>query len=161
MTIINYTATNGLYVSVKPTQLSRDTISRLQAFGDHSEPPEELHCTIAYSKTSVPVGSAEAAVMAAPTRFSASAIGCEAWPGSDGDGYIVLHLSSASLHSENRTWKALGATSDFDTYKPHVTIAKNLDIEKYKYQVQHIDKQLKSNPLPLTFFQLLISDLKK
>ena len=76
-------------------------------------PQDDLHVTLCYSKT--PVIGAE------PMTDTVTVEGGGRELKQFGDA-TVLHFTSPELSNRNHEFKLLGATSDFDSYKPHVTI---------------------------------------
>lgn len=80
--------------------------------------PATYHCTIIYSRTPVP----DAENYNFPPLVHAYATGYEVFPTKQGNNCLVLRLNCPEAHDINKAFNKLGATSDYDEYKPHVTI---------------------------------------
>lgn len=83
--------------------------------------PSSYHCTIIYSRTPVP----DAENYKFPTLVHAHGLAYEIFPTKTGDRCLVLKLNCPEAHQLNSAFNKLGATSDYDVYKPHVTICYN------------------------------------
>jgi hypothetical protein len=92
---------------------------------------DDMHCTIVWS----PSGSVPNPKPIARS-YAARCVRIEAWPGHNGDGYLVAILNSDSMQTLHKTWKLRGAEHTFNDYVPHVTL-------KTPYQFS----QDSSNPL--------------
>jgi hypothetical protein len=82
------------------------------------------HITVIYSRTPVPA----AEDYSGNSTAVASAVAYEVFPTKDGDKCLVLRINSAEASTLNNHLTKLGATSDYDEYKPHVTIAYNAEM---------------------------------
>lgn len=80
--------------------------------------PSTYHCTLIYSRTPVP----DAENYKFPSIVHAYATGYEVFPTKVGGNCLVLKLNCPIAHDINKEFNRLGATSDYDVYKPHVTI---------------------------------------
>ncbi len=92
---------------------------------------EPLHCTLLYSRKHLPNYKPDPDI-----KHEAKVERFEVWPKKNSDDkYLVLILSSDSLQDR---YKSLsndhGATSDYDEYKPHITLAceaRDFDVNDY------------------------------
>jgi len=128
----------GSYAGV---HFDADTLKRIKEFSIENEIPQRvqsrtLHSTVVYSKKYLPnykaQGGLETPIVGKPKEFSV----WDTQPDSDGEttNSLVLQYDAPELvarHEELK--KEHGATHDFDTFKPHVTLSYNigdLDISK-------------------------------
>jgi 2'-5' RNA ligase len=101
------------------------------------------HITVIYSRTPVP----DAEKLSRHYSVKADAVGYEMFDTKDGGKCLVMRVESAEARALNNTLTAMGATSDYDSYKPHVTLAYNI--------TQDIDP----TTLPLPKFQMVFDHL--
>lgn len=111
----------GTYVGVRFTKESNDAINKFKKenkipANDKSE--YRLHCTVLYSRKHVNYDPTEDN----KKEIKAKSAGFDAFD--DGDA-IVMRLSSSGLGSLNKKLMGMGGTSDYKTYKPHVTLSYN------------------------------------
>ena len=103
------------------------------------------HITIIYSRTPVPSAENYAgAIAGAPAKVS----GYEVFPTKNDGKCLVMRLDFPYANLINKQLTAEGATSDYDSYKPHMTIA--YDIK------QDIDPET----LPIPEFPLYFEGIK-
>lgn len=108
----------GVYMSVKFDQTSNDALAGVQKMlkVKNAVSPEKLHSTVVYSRKTVDVfpmdGLSEIARL----------VGFEIWDTKYGKT-VVGNLESDYLHSRFNDAMNMGATYDYDDYKPHVTLA--------------------------------------
>ena len=140
---------DGTYVSL---DLSKESKALLDNFVEMNlglterVDPSTFHITIIYSRTPVP--SAENLLdMPSSLPVEALATGYEVFPTKNDGKCLVMRLACPYATRLNSELGKQGATSDYDEYKPHLTIA--YDIE------QDIDP----NSLPLPQFQLVFDKL--
>jgi 2'-5' RNA ligase len=139
---------DGTYVSM---DLSDDSRALLDNFVEMSlglterVNPSTYHITIIYSRTPVP--TAEKYVGTKGTDF-ATVIGYEIFPTKNSGKCLVMRLNYTFANLLNKQLTAEGATSDYPEYKPHLTLA--YDIE------QDIDP----NTLPIPQFSLTFDPIK-
>ena len=140
---------DGTYVSL---DLSKESKALLDNFVEMNlglterVDPSTFHITIIYSRTPVP--SAENLLdMPSLLPVEALATGYEVFPTKNDGKCLVMRLACPYATRLNSELGKQGATSDYDEYKPHLTIA--YDIE------QDIDP----NSLPLPQFQLVFDKL--
>jgi len=129
--------TKGLYVGVK---LSDDTVKRIVAYCKKAKipnvlDPKEFHSTLAYSRKPVNdfVPNEKIKEKGIPNKF-------EVWP-SDPNAFkedktycLVLKYDSDYMQNRFDEIMKMGATYDYDEYRPHVTLSydvgKDFDIKK-------------------------------
>jgi hypothetical protein len=102
--------------------------------------PAGYHCTIIYSKTPVP----NAEVIKYPSNAIAHVTGYDIFTTKDDGKCLVMRLHCPQAFDLNLVLSKLGATSDYDLYKPHVTIS-------YNYTGEIDPTQLPIPQFPLTF----------
>lgn len=84
------------------------------------------HITIIYSRTPVPTAENYAGSSGAD---SAKVTGYEVFPTKNDGKCLVMRLEYPFANLLNKQLTAEGATSDYDTYKPHMTIAYDMTQE--------------------------------
>lgn len=113
---------DGTYVSA---HVDLDTQKKLEKFLDdlgvpNQLPPEEYHATISYSKKGVPEAENEEFKTPITAVF-------EAWklfPNRiEGGNYLVAKIKSEELDNYHKRMMDLGATHDFPSYQPHVSVS--------------------------------------
>ena len=83
------------------------------------------HITVIYSRTPVP-----AAEQFKGTTFNIGrVVGYEVFPTKDDGKCLVMRIECQGANELNHVLTSLGATSDYDQYKPHLTIAYNTEQE--------------------------------
>jgi 2'-5' RNA ligase len=103
------------------------------------------HITVIYSRTPVP--SAEQYI-GVESAVQARVTGYEVFPTKNDGKCLVMRLDFPFANLLNKQLTAEGATSDYDSYKPHMTIA--YDIQ------QEVDPEF----LPIPKFQLNFGPVK-
>lgn len=120
---------NGSYSSLL---LSDQSKSDLHSFvRNHIDPtgdiidPDTYHITLMYSRVPCPKSEEvqfELPIFAIPTHFELFD------PSSDGgSNCLVLRVNCGKANILHNTFNMLGASYDFDQYKPHITVVKNYD----------------------------------
>jgi 2'-5' RNA ligase len=108
------------------------------------------HITIIYSRSPVP--SAEQYV-GSTTDMAASVSGYEIFPTKNDGKCLVMRLEFPFATMLNKQLTAQGATSDYDSYKPHMTIAYDI--------TQEIDPESLPKPsFPLHFGPVKVAPLE-
>lgn len=112
---------DGTYVSMLMSDKCKKQLEKfvksnlkLNEYVDKSE----YHCTIIYSRTPVP----EAEDVSYPEIIHARCYGYEVFPTKDGNKCLVMRLNCSQVNDVNSKLTQLGATSDYSSYKPHVTV---------------------------------------
>lgn len=110
----------GLYSSVRPDGTSAAALVGWCAFNGvpNAVPPEDLHATIIYSRQPVRgYQPSDAAVTVDAASFRLGIL--------DGK-LLVLHFASPDLEARHAAARALGATWDFPSYQPHITLSTDI-----------------------------------
>ena len=109
----------GTYAAVKPVG---GTVGLLAQWMQHSGIPaanleaiEDLHVTLLYSRKPV-------RVVCTGQEFHATPAGWDLFKNKDGSVSLVLLLDSPELVRRHSELMALGATYDYPSYKPHLTV---------------------------------------
>lgn len=127
----------GVYVSARPDDRSSTDLLELQVIlaaadvlpplsRDQVVPTSEMHATVAYSRVhfdasiSTPVGLID--YVAVPKKLTV-------FKQRDGDCCVVLELSCPELETLHEKYRADGASYDYPSYRPHVTLFKKLKSE--------------------------------
>ena len=139
---------DGTYVSMDLSQESRallDNFVEMNLGLTERVDPSTYHITIIYSRSPVP--SAEQ-YDGYGTEQPARVIGYEVFPTKNDGKCLVMRLQCPFAELMNKDLTAQGATSDYDTYKPHLTIAYDI--------TQEIDPAT----LPIPQFDLVFDKVK-
>lgn len=108
----------GTYAAVKFSAATLDNLQEIQHDSKVFEPVprEKLHSTICFSRVHVPfIPLQEKMVIGKTDRFEIFE--------HNGKRALVLLLDSEYLHDRHEYANILGATFDFPTYNPHITLA--------------------------------------
>ena len=103
------------------------------------ESPEDMHCTVIYSTTPVPDFNPKATIKeyATPKTIEIWDVGTD-----DEPRYcLVLRIESEYMHQRFNDAMALGATYDYATYKPHITLSYNVG---HDFKLGDINDSVKS-----------------
>ena len=149
MNFKNYTKhRNGTYVSMPLSFASKVELYNFitnELKLTETVDPSTFHITIIYSRTPVPTADK---LENFPTIEQASIIGYELFP-TKNDGYcLVLRLKYRFAEFLNKVLTDEGATSDYNEYKPHVTLAYDTT------------ETLDINTLPIPTFKLSFEPVK-
>lgn len=122
---------DGTYVSMDLTDTDRQILDHFVEMNlgltDRVD-PSTYHITIIYSRTPVP--SAENYTnMVNPLPTEATVVGYEIFPTKNDGKCLVMRLDHPFATLLNKQLTAEGATSDYDSYKPHLTIAYDMKQE--------------------------------
>lgn len=114
---------NGIYMATKYDDDSLSMIVNL--VNQHNIPnplaQEKIHTTIVYSRVPVP-GLVATEVIDPPEQ--ANHIGYDVWPSQKDTNCLVMLLDSTYLHARfHHAVDDLGASYDYDEYKPHITLS--------------------------------------
>lgn len=114
---------DGTYVAIDLTDDSKvqlDNYLKLTLDPMNRVDPDSYHITIIYSRTPVPdaekFAGTSAPGFALVTKW-------EVFPTKNDGKCLVMKLDFPFAERLNRTLTEMGATSDYDEYKPHVTVA--------------------------------------
>lgn len=131
---LNEQKSKGTYAAVIPSAKDSKLLSCFKTKHELVN-DEELHCTLIYSRKYLQKYKPEPKL-----THEASIEKLEVWPkhageDSDGENYLVAILSSKTLQDRYKEiTDEHGATSDYDEYIPHVTLAcmkKDFDVNDY------------------------------
>lgn len=109
-----------MFVGVRFDEDSEDVIMKVLERVPHPTPRDELHITVAYSKKPIeytPQGFFDEPIEVTPSKYSV-------FDTQTGKRCLVLEVTSKKLTKmhEDIIYKH-GASYDFDTYKPHITLS--------------------------------------
>lgn len=139
---------DGTYVSMDLLEQTKDLMDHFVEMNlglTERVDKSSYHITIIYSRAPVPSAEKYAGSMAVT---SASVTGYEIFPTKSDGKCLVMRLEFPFANLLNKQLTAEGAMSDYDSYKPHMTIAYNI--------TQDIDP----NTLPLPQFPLYFGKVK-
>jgi len=139
---------DGTYVSMDLLEQTKDLMDHFVEMNlglTERVDKSSYHITIIYSRAPVPSAEQYAGSMAVT---SASVTGYEIFPTKSDGKCLVMRLEFPFANLLNKQLTAEGAMSDYDSYKPHMTIAYNI--------TQDIDP----NTLPLPQFPLYFGKVK-
>ena len=164
-TIKPYTGDNdGFYVSVLPNENSQKAIiewstenlkvKKKSIFNQKTQ----LHCTLMYSKERKPAGLIQSLGLLYGVGYSLDLFGPE-------QDTLVMLVHSRILEDIAQKWKALGAKSDYTLYKPHITLAKNIDEDilislEFMQLIKDWKAIIMENPLQLYFDPEVLENIK-
>lgn len=143
---------DGTYVSMDLSQECRELLDNFVHVNlglEERVDPSTYHITVIYSRSPVP--SAEQYVGYGEEQ-PARVTGYEVFPTKNDGKCLVMRLECPFAELLNKQLTAQGATSDYDTYKPHLTIAYNIQ--------QEVDPETLPIPqFPLTFGKVKVEPL--
>lgn len=156
----------GLYVSVHP--VATPDLKRVFEFCKENLPElplysfEEFHCTLIYSRGVCPELDKVEKFKNTDILFKATCDECEAYPGHDKDGYLVLLLKCPSLEIRHKEWRKLGASHSFDEYKCHMTLASKFDLntKEVKRAIDLLSTYLHNAPLNIVLTYETVAPIK-
>lgn len=144
---------DGTYVSM---DLSDDSRALLDNFVEMSlglterVDPSTYHITVIYSRTPVPTAEHIAGMS---TTTTANVVGYEIFPTKNDGKCLVMRLEFSFANALNSKLTQEGATSDYNEYKPHLTLAYDME--------QEIDPSTLPIPhFPLTFAPVKVAPLE-
>ena len=120
--------TQGTYVCTHVNQEhAKIIIDTLEKYGiKNLVHPEELHVTIIYSKTPCPIAYNLMKVKDFTTWFHPNRFEIFG----EEEKVLVIRGWSDTLENINKKLMTNGATSDYDGYNPHITVALDTDIDE-------------------------------
>jgi hypothetical protein len=153
-----YTGQNGFYSWLNlSTDSLEDIIDYFPEIGFTPDKLLELHVTVMYSKTSIPVNCSHFVEPSFITQVKA--LGVDWWPGHNEKGYLVVKLDRGNLIRLHDKWKKCGAIPTFPDYFPHMTLMTPFP-ENVKI-VDLLNQRLNEKPLELTLIQEQIQDVEQ
>ena len=117
---------NGTYVSAQLSPISSEDLHRWVTDNKIGNlvAPEEYHATITYSRKGIP--EVDSHDFKLPLK--AEIVGWHVFPTKAGSNCLVCDIESAVLTKLHKDIKdKYGATHDFDSYKPHITVSYDYD----------------------------------
>jgi 2'-5' RNA ligase len=121
---------DGTYVSMDLTDESKEMIDHFVEMNlglTERVDKTTYHITVIYSRTPVP--SAELHAGSGKVEYEAFVTGYEVFPTKNDGKCLVMRLDFPYAVLLNKQLTAEGATSDYDEYKPHMTIAYDIKQE--------------------------------
>jgi len=157
--------TNGLYVSVIPTKSSYNKVlSVAKKYYSDIKFVSDPHITLVYSKVVISddaINKAHSTSKKTNVTRTAKVVKVEWWPGHDRIGYLVLQLESTSLDTLNKIYTDAGYTAaNYNKYKPHITLATNLIIDKSSPELIQLNNELSKLSLTIDFGPDKLDNLK-
>jgi hypothetical protein len=144
---------DGTYVSMDLSDESRallDNFVEMSLGLTERVDPSTYHITVIYSRTPVPTAEHIAGMS---TTTIASVVGYEVFPTKSNGKCLVMRLQFSFAESLNSKLTQEGATSDYPEYKPHLTLAYDME--------QEIDPSTLPLPqFPLTFGPVKVAPLE-
>ena len=144
---------DGTYVSMDLSPESRallDNFVEMSLGLKERVDPSTYHITVIYSRTPVPTAEHIAGMS---TTTTASVNGYEVFPTKNDGKCLVMRLQFSFANALNSKLTQEGATSDYDEYKPHLTLAYDMN--------QEIDPLALPIPqFPLTFAPVKVAPLE-
>lgn len=137
---------DGTYVSMDLSDESRELLDNFVQMNlglTERVDPSTYHITIIYSRTPVPSAEQYAGYgEEQPARVT----GYEVFPTKNDGKCLVMRLECPFAELLNKQLTAEGATSDYDSYKPHLTIAYDIkqEIDPATLPVPQFHLQFKS-----------------
>lgn len=139
---------DGTYVSMDLKEESKELVDHFVEMNlglTERVDKSTYHITIIYSRAPVPSAEQYAGYGEdQPARVT----GYEVFPTKNDGKCLVMRIECPFAELLNKQLTAEGATSDYDTYKPHMTIAYN------------IQQEIDSHTLPLPQFPLYFGKVK-
>jgi 2'-5' RNA ligase len=140
---------DGTYVSLEMSEESRQMLDNFVAMNlglDERVDPKTYHITVIYSRTPVP--SAEILLHKNTTLpVEAQATGYEVFPTKNDGKCLVMRVICPYATRLNSQLAREGATSDYDHYKAHITIAYDMT------------QEVNPDNLPVPQFQMIFDRL--
>jgi 2'-5' RNA ligase len=144
---------DGTYVSMDLSDESRallDNFVEMSLGLTERVDPSTYHITVIYSRTPVPTAEHIAGMS---TTTTASVNGYEIFPTKNDGKCLVMRLEFSFANALNSKLTQEGATSDYPEYKPHLTLAYDME--------QEIDPSTLPVPqFPLTFGPVKVAPLE-
>jgi 2'-5' RNA ligase len=145
---------DGTYVSMDLSDESRallDNFVEMSLGLTERVDPSTYHITVIYSRTPVPTAEHIAGMS---TTTTASVVGYEVFPTKNDGKCLVMRLEFSFANALNSKLTQEGATSDYNEYKPHLTLAYDME--------QEIDPSTLPVPqFPLTFGPVKVAPLEQ
>lgn len=121
---------DGTYVALEMTDESKQLLDNFVAMNlglDERVDPSTYHITVIYSRSPVPNAERHPFDMSKPVE--AHVYGYEVFPTKNDGKCLVARIHCPTAIHMNDWLTKNGATSDYDTYKPHITLAYDTEQE--------------------------------
>ncbi len=162
-TIRKYTGKNGFYAWLNVAQDSlEDILKYFPEMRFTAEQLVDLHVTVMYSKTPIPVSCVNENKKMPDATFiqAVRAKELEFWGGHSGKGFLVLKLDASHIKHLHEKWAKCGAIPTFPDYTPHMTMItpceETLAIKKL---IRKYNEKLNEEPLQITLIQEQCEDI--
>lgn len=146
---------DGTYVSLEMDDQSKEMLDNFVAMNlglEERVNPSTYHITIIYSRTPVPIAEKHPFTVNDTTPAVAKIIGYELFPTKNDGKCLVARIHCPEAINMNSWLSQRGATSDYLEYKPHITLA--YDIQ------QDVDPSTMPLPqFPVTFNTINVAPL--
>lgn len=130
------------------TRVKNYSVIFSMSLGLNNVDPDTYHCTVMFSRAPVPAADD----LKRDIEAVGFATGYEVFPTKDGSKCLVLRLQCDEAEKLNHVLTKLGATSDYPTYKAHVTICE-------QYTGSEAVEELPKPQFPLYFRGLTVAAL--
>lgn len=156
---LDYTGQNGCYSACKPVPQSRSLFTKAaKLLGLPLENPDDLHCTLVYSREAAP---AKENLNATEDALDGYFTHIDHWAGHDGKTYIVAGITSTSITREHARLRNAGCIHSFTPFKPHVTLYAGIDMtDELRAKIDRLNEFLAKNPKQVMFESQTFSDVK-
>lgn len=151
-----YSAMNGLY---KCAEVIPEDMGIFHKLCNELDVPEreEYHCTLMYSKVSVPHNPE----MDRIDKYIAFCDRVDYLDGHDGK-YIVAYIGASRLKLRNQEFRSYGCKPTFDEYLPHVTLASEVtQTPELDETIAELNRVLAQRPVTFTMVEKPAEDLKQ
>lgn len=168
MNFKQYILEPGVYAAALATHNDPDRIAKLTS-GIEGTAPEQLHCTIAFSKMHVPVETLTPVLEIWDDELGDNILCTEIRVfnnptanviGQPPVGALVLVLDCPIMHAMHKACRELGCSYDHNEYIPHVTLLYGVPLSTASDAAKRIQEQIDAEPLTVTLFGPYIEPLK-
>lgn len=142
---------DGTYVTMEMSEESRALLDHFVEMSlglEERVDPSTYHITVIYSRTPVP----DAEKLDRNINVQARCVGYEVFRTKNDGQFLVMRMACPKATQMNSELTRLGATSDFDEYKAHVTLAYD-----NKQEIEPMELPLPQ--FPMTFDKLTVDPL--
>jgi hypothetical protein len=147
---------SGSYVAARVDNFTKaqwDLFNKVVPLVGVKVPPNNLHVTILYSRVGIQEALAQGMFKGIKVPAAVKVVGAsvfDSWIDNKVDptrGTFVLNLESDLLQSMHQAFIDMGATHDYPSYNPHVTIFYDVPIEIAKDAAAQLNAMLEVDPL--------------
>jgi hypothetical protein len=116
---------NGLYVAVKYTDKTLNSISEVLKLVPNPVQLEDIHTTIIYSRKYAEIVEQDIVVICINSGY-------DIWKDSSGKRILVMKLDSPQLEFRHRYLTSnYGLTYDYENYIPHITLSYDIGDDEF------------------------------